>query len=146
MLGGELVGVVVRLARVLPVAVYIVRHLRVRGRVVAFERVLGVRLEEGPTSVEVDVNVVLAAAFVVLHVGAVNADDVADLTHNWTLFEPVRVDNHHGEVEILIPGIAFGVEGAIDDFEGTDPLALAGLDGVGRVDDHSVDVYLVRLL
>ena len=98
-----------------------------------------------PTGIKVHIDVVLATTLVNLHIRSVNADYVANLAHYWTLFEPVRVDDHHSEFEFLISLIAQAVERAIDDFEGADPLALTGLDWVGRVDDNSIYVYCICL-
>ena len=48
-------------------------------------------------------------------------------------------------MELLVYIVTQGVQAAVDDLERADPLALARLDGVGRVDDHAVDVQLVAL-
>ena len=84
-------------------------------------------------------------AFVVFHIGAMHADNVTDLAHNWALFEAVRVDDHHSVVNLLATIIAHGANRAVDHFERAYPLALIALDWVGCIDDHTIDVHCLSV-
>ena len=142
-----LVGVIIGLAgSSLILTILTVSHVHVRVGIVALERMLGIRLKQAPTGRAADIDVVLAPVFVILAVGAMYANDISDLPHDRTILEPVRVDNDHGKGELFVDFIAFCVQTAVDDFERADPLALAALHWVGRVDDHTIDVQLVVLL
>ena len=84
-------------------------------------------------------------SFVVFHIGAMHADYVTDLAHYGALFEAVRIDDHHSVVNLLTTIVAHGAHRAVDHLERADPLALAALHRVGRVNDHPVHVQLVAL-
>ena len=80
-------------------------------------------------------------ALVLFDVGAMDADNVADLAHYGALFEAVRVDDHDGVINIRGAIVAHGANRAVDDLERADPLALVALHWVGGIDDDTVNVH-----
>ena len=115
--------------------------------IIALERMLRVRLKQGPACIKVDIDIKLSTVLEVLYICAVNTDDVANLPHNWTIFKPACIDNDHRMLQVLIlqRHISYGVKRAIDDLEGADPFTLAALDWVSCVDNHAVHIELVSL-
>ena len=77
---------------------------------------LGICLKQAPTRVKIDIDVVLAATFVSLHIGPVHADYVSNLSDDWAVFEAIGVDDDDSELEFFVNLVTFGVQRAIDDF------------------------------
>ena len=100
--------------------------------------------EHTPARVEVDIDVELLLVMELLHVRAMNPNDVAHRRHHWQVFLSLSVNDHR----CIDGGVTSTpvVEGGVHHLNCTDELSLLCAVGISRVYDDREKVEVVYLM